>query len=296
MTGWGGVAGKRVVITGATNGIGLAAAEELARRGARLTIIARDHGKAAATVSKIHAIGGIEADFVIADLASKTAIRKAAAEILARDDRVDVLINNAGVYLTTRELTTDWIETTWAVNHLAPFLLANLLLESLVQSAPARIVTTASDAHVGAHIPFDDLDGTQAYAERSVAGPGFVRYGQTKLANVLFTVELAKRLEGTGVTANCFHPGLVATGITRELKGMARMTMKVMDAFSRRPSQGAETLVWLVDSPDLEGVSGGYFVDKHRVDLSPAVRDTDTARRLWEVSETQTHAAVVLAR
>jgi NAD(P)-dependent dehydrogenase (short-subunit alcohol dehydrogenase family) len=207
----GNVAGKRVVITGATNGIGLAAAEELAMRGAKLTIVARDPAKAKALANRIGA------NVVLADLASKSSIGRAADEILARHARIDVLVNNAGVYLTSRQLTADWIEMTWAVNHLAPFLLTSLLLERLKQSAPARIVTTASDAHAGASIPFDDLDGAEAYAKRSIAGPGFVRYGQSKLANVLFTAELARRLEGTGVTANCFHPGLVSTGITRDL-------------------------------------------------------------------------------
>ena len=285
-----GVANKRVVMTGATNGIGLAAAEELAMRGAKLTIIARDETKARALANRIGA------DFVIADLTTKSAVRHAADQVLARHDRIDVLINNAGVYLTARQLTEDWIETTWAVNHLAPFLLTNLLLERLIQSAPARIITTASDAQARAQIPFDDLDGTDAYIRRSIAGPGFNRYAETKLANVLFTVELARRLEGTGVAANCFHPGLVATGITRELKGPARVTISVMNAFSRKPRQGAETLVWLADSPHVEGVSGGYFVDKQRVEPAPAARNLDTARRLWDVSVEQTNASMVLAR
>ncbi len=182
------------------------------------------------------------------------------------------------------------------MNHLAPFLLTNLLLERLKENAHARVVTTASDAHVGAHVPFDDMDGTAAYAKRSIAGPGFMRYGQTKLANVLFTAELARRLSGTGVTANCFHPGLVATGITRDLSGVARITMKVMDAFSRRPRQGAETLVWLVDSLDVADVSGGYFVDKRQAVASPVAQDMDVARRLWEVSEAQTRVSAELSR
>lgn len=285
-----GVGGKRVVMTGATSGIGLAAAEELAMRGAKLTIIARDEARAKALANRIGA------DVVIADLASKCDVRNAAEQILARHSRIDVLVNNAGVYLTSRQLTEDWIETAWAVNHLAPFLLTSLLLERLKASAPSRVVTTASDAHVRADIPFDDLDGTRAYAMRSIAGPGFVRYGQTKLANVLFTVELARRLEGTGVTANCFHPGLVATGITRELRGPARLTMSVINAFSRNPRQGAETLVWLVDSPDVEGVTGGYFVGRKRVEPSPAAQNVDTARRLWDVSVEQTNATASLVR
>jgi NAD(P)-dependent dehydrogenase (short-subunit alcohol dehydrogenase family) len=296
MDGWKGVDGKRVVITGATNGIGLAAAEALAARGARLTLVARSEAKANALAERIEAAGGKDVDIVIADLASQADVRRAAAEILARRSVLDVLVNNAGVYLTARQLTADGIEMTWAVNHLAPFLLTNLLLERLTENVHARIVITASDAHVGAHVPFDDMDGTAAYAKRSMAGPGFIRYGETKLANVLFTAELARRLEGTGVTANCFHPGLVATGITRDLGGVARITMRVMDRFSRRPSQGAETLVWLVDSPEVENVSGGYFVDKRQAVPSPLAQDKDVARRLWEVSEAQTRQSAELSR
>jgi NAD(P)-dependent dehydrogenase (short-subunit alcohol dehydrogenase family) len=290
MSSWTGVAGKHVVMTGATNGIGRAAAEELAMRGAKLTIIARNQAKATALANRVGA------EVVIADLASKKAVRSAADQILARHARIDVLINNAGVYLTTRRLTEDWIETTWAVNHVAPFLLTNLLLDRLEDSAPARIITTASDAHAGATIPFDDLDGELAYARRSIAGPGFARYGETKLANVLFTAELARRLQGTGVTANCFHPGLVATGITCDLTGPARLTMSVVNAFSRKPRQGAETLVWLADSPAVDGVSGGYFADKRRIDPAPAARDMDVARRLWEVTEVQAGLSMVATR
>jgi NAD(P)-dependent dehydrogenase (short-subunit alcohol dehydrogenase family) len=279
-------------MTGATDGIGLAAAEALAQRGARLTIIARSQAKADVALQRIEASGGKDVDIVLADLASQAQVRRAAAEILSRHSTLDALVNNAGAYFTTRQLTEDGIEMTWAVNHLAGFLLTNLLLERLKENANARVVTTASDAHVRAHVPFDDMDGTAAYAERSMAGPGFIRYGQTKLANVLFTAELARRFSGTGVTANCFHPGLVATGITRDLKGMAGISIRVVNAFSRRPSQGAETLVWLVDSPEVEGVSGAYFVDKRRATPSPVAQNMDVARRLWEVSESQTHASV----
>ena len=289
MSNWSGAAGKRVVITGATSGIGLAAARELAARGARLTIIARSESNAGPVASELGA------DYVIADLALKSAVRRAADQILARHDRIDMLVNNAGVYLTERTMTEDWIETTWAVNHLAPFLLTNLLLERLKGSAPARIITTASDAHRRAEIPFDDLDGARAYAARSLRGAGYVRYAQTKLANVMFTAELARRLKGSGVTANCFHPGLVASGISREQKGAARVTLKVMDAFSRRPGEGAETLVWLVDSAEVSDMSGAYFADNKQVAPAPAANDRDVAGRLWDLSELQTNSAPAIA-
>jgi NAD(P)-dependent dehydrogenase (short-subunit alcohol dehydrogenase family) len=278
-------------MTGGTDGIGLAAAEALAGRGARLTIIARSHDKAKLALQRIEAVGAKDVDIVLADLASQAQVRRAAAEILTRHATLDALVNNAGTYLTTRQLTEDGIEMTWAVNHLAGFLLTNLLLERLKENANARVVVTASDAHVGAHVPFDDMDGVAAFAKRSVAGPGFVRYGQTKLANVLFSAELARRLSGTGVTVNCFHPGLVASGITRDLRGMAGITVRVVNAFARRPAKGAETLVWLVESPEVAGVSGGYFMDKRRATPSPLAQDVDVARRLWDMSEAQTRAS-----
>jgi NAD(P)-dependent dehydrogenase (short-subunit alcohol dehydrogenase family) len=283
---WGGVRGKRVLITGATNGIGLAAAEELARRGALLAIVARDDARAEAAVARIRAAGGGDVDVLKADLTSQESVRQLAADALERYPRIDVLVNNAGAIFERRQLSVDGIELTWALNHLAPFLLTDLLLERLQESAPARIITTTSDAHKGAEIPWDDTG-----AERAWGGRGFQRYGQTKLANILFTVELARRLEGTGVTANCFHPGLVATGFNRNNSALMRLAMTVVKPFSRSPEKGAGTLVWLADSEEAGRENGGYFFDCKLAQPEPPARDMDAARRLWELSEQQIAAA-----
>jgi NAD(P)-dependent dehydrogenase (short-subunit alcohol dehydrogenase family) len=183
---------------------------------------------------------------------------------------------------TKREVTPDGIEKTWALNHLAPFLLTTLLLDRLKASAPARIITTTSDAHKGKLIPFDDMEG-----ERSYRGLGFTRYGETKLANILFTTELARRLEGTGVTAYCFHPGFVATGWNRNNGALMSAGMLIVAPFSRKPKRAAQTLVWLADSQDVSKQSGGYYVNRARAVTSRPAQDTDVARRLWDVSEAQ---------
>jgi NAD(P)-dependent dehydrogenase (short-subunit alcohol dehydrogenase family) len=282
---WGGVAGKRVVITGATNGIGLAAATELARRGADLTLVARSQARAADAVRQVEAVSKTRAgvDVVLADLASQSSVRKVAVELLARYATIQVLINNAGAIYATRQITEDGVELTWAVNHLAPFLLTKLLLERLRASAPARIVTTSSDAHKGAVIPFDDLDAAQSWG-----GAGFTRYGQTKLANILFTAELARRLEGSSVTANSFHPGFVRTGFNRNNGGLMRVGMAISSPFARSPQKGAQTLVWLVDSEEAGASNGEYFADLHQLAPSGAAQQVETAQRLWRVSEQQT--------
>ena len=280
---WPGVAGKQVLITGATGGIGLAAAIELARRGARLAIVARSRQRAAQAVAKIKlAAPSTPVDVLEADLASQESVRKLAVEALARYPDIDVLVNNAGAINESRHLTADGVELTWAVNHLAPFLLTNQLLDRLKASAPARIITTSSAAHQGAHIPFEDFA-----AERSYGLRGFERYGQSKLANILFTRELAHRLEGTGVSAFCFHPGLVNTGFNRNNGLLMGIGMAIAKPFSRTPEKGAETLVWLADSKDA-GPNGAYFTDLRPVQPTAAGQDSEVARRLWETSEKQT--------
>ena len=286
MTQWGGAAGKRVVLTGATNGIGLAAAIELGRRGADLTLVARNPSRAAEAVRRISAVSkGSIPDVMLADLASQSSIRQVAAELLARYPRIQVLVNNAGAIYARRQMTADGVELTWAVNHLAPFLLTNLLLDRMKTSRPARIVTTSSGAHEGARIPFDDLN-----AQRSWGGAGFTRYGETKLANILFTAELARRLEGTGVTANAFHPGFVATGFNRNNGVLMRLGMAISRPFARRPQKGAETLVWLVDSEEASDLNGAYVFARRPVAPSSAAQDVEAARRLWQVSEEQMRA------
>jgi NAD(P)-dependent dehydrogenase (short-subunit alcohol dehydrogenase family) len=276
----------QILITGGTNGIGFAAAQMLAARGANVAIVGRNEGRTQAAAARIRAVAaaGVAVGTFIADLSSQAAVRKLAAEVLSRYPRLDVLVNNAGAMYTTRQLTADGIELTWAVNHLAPFLLTTLLLDRLEASAPARIITTASDAHRGAQLPFENLNAEHSYR-------GFGRYGQTKLANILFTLELARRLEGRGVTANSFHPGLVASGFNRNTGLLMSLAMTVLGPVSRSSEKGAETLVWLATSPQVAQTNGAYFVDERPAMPSPAGQDSEAARRLWEVSEGQCRSA-----
>jgi NAD(P)-dependent dehydrogenase (short-subunit alcohol dehydrogenase family) len=285
MTEWTGVRDKRVLITGATRGIGLAGAEALARRGAHVAIVARDDARAAEAVRRIEGAGGSKVDVLHADLSSQESVRALASDALERYPHIEVLVNNAGAMFATRRLTVDGIEQTWALNHLAPFLLTTLLLDRIKASAPARIITTTSDAHKGKLIPFDDMN-----AERSYKGRGFTRYGESKLANILFTLELARRLEGTGVTAYCFHPGLVATGFNHNNGVLMSAGMTIIAPFSRSPRKAAQTLVWLADSPDVSKQSGGYYLNRERGVPSRPAQDADMARRLWDVSEAQVGA------
>lgn len=216
---------------------------------------------------------------LLADLSLMSSVRKLAAEALDRYPEIHLLINNAGAVNARRQVTAEGLELTLAANHLAPFLLTNLLLERLQASRPARVITTSSDAHQGAHFDFDDVQ-----AERHWGPMGLGRYGETKLANILFTRELARRLEGTGVTACCFHPGLVATGFNRNNGALLAFGMLLIRPISRSPEKGAETLLWLADAEGVEEQSGGYFVDRRLRSPSGAAQDAESAHRLWELS------------
>lgn len=273
------LAGKHVLITGATNGIGLAAAEAMARKGARLTIVGRNPQKTEAALDAIRKAGGAgtEVGALIADLSTAAGVRALAAEALARLPRIDILANNAGAYFTSRRTSADGRELTWATNHLAPFLLTNLLLDRLKASAPARVITTASDAHLGASIPFDDVDAERRYR-------GFRRYGATKLANILFTAELARRLAGTGVSAYAFHPGFVLTGFLQDTPAPVRGFFNLIRPLIRNPEKGAETLVWLAETDLPPEANGGYFMDRKPRRSSAAAKDMASATRLWDVS------------
>ena len=273
--------GKVCIVTGANSGIGRVAALELAERGATVVLICRNEERGAPVLEEIERRGG-SATLLAADLASQRQVRAAAAAFRERFDRLDVLINNAGVAgWGTRLVSEDGLELTFAVNHLAPFLLTELLLDRLKASAPARVVTVSSAAHKNVALDFDDLQGERRYS-------GFGAYSRSKLANILFTRELSRRLEGTGVTANCLHPGVVATGIFRNIPRWMRAILTSPLVLS--PEKGADTLLYLATAPEIAEVSGGYFVRRKPARTSRASQDAEAARRLWEASEALTAA------
>jgi NAD(P)-dependent dehydrogenase (short-subunit alcohol dehydrogenase family) len=276
------MAGRVCVVTGATSGIGKSIALGLARTGATLTIVGRDRARGEAAVAEMRAASGNpDVQLALANLASQAEVRRLGGELLERLPCIHVLVNNAGIVNLRHATTPDGIESVFAVNHLAYFLLTTLLLERLRASAPARVVNVASDAHRWGTIDFDDLGHERRYRAMRV-------YGSSKLANVLFTAELARRLEGSGVTVNCLHPGAVATRLGQNNGRVATALTRVLAPFFRSPDQGADTAIWLASSPDVEGMSGLYFADRKPRRPSRAAEDTTTATRLWELSQRMT--------
>jgi len=271
--------GKIIVATGATSGIGEAAVLKLAELGARVVLVARDEARAQATMLKLEAgAPGLGHRVLLADLSSMAETRNVGTGIAASEPRIDVLINNAGALFSDRRVTPESLELTFALNHMAYFVLTEALRDKLVASAPARIVSTSSTAHQGASLDFDDLQSARGYG-------GFKVYGRSKLANILFTRELARRLAGTGVTANCFHPGVVATRFGSSSGGFASLVIPLLRPFFLSPAQGADTLVYLASAPDVAKTTGEYFVKRRVVTPSSAARDDKAAKRLWEASE-----------
>ena len=277
------MAGKTVLVTGGTGGIGRATAMGLAKMGARLGITGRDRGRTQEAAAEIRAAGGGQVDVFVADLSSQSQARRLAAEVLQTYPRLDVLVNNVGGYWNTRHITPDGLERTFALNHLAPFLLTNLLLERLTQSTPARVVTVASNAHTTGQIDFDDLQGERSYS-------GSRAYSQSKLANVLFTYELARRLAASAVTANALHPGVVNTSFgAGDPGGIQRLFLPFVRPFLKTAGQGAATSIHLASSPDLKQVSGRYFANSKPKKSSKASYDQPAAERLWQVSAELVH-------
>jgi len=271
--------GKTIVATGATSGIGEVAVLALAGLGARIVFIARDEARAQATLRKLEAKGpGLGHRMHFADLSSIAETRKAGAAIAMSEPRIDGLINNAGAMFADRRVTPEGLELTFALNHMAYFVLTEALREKLIASAPARIVSTSSTAHQGANLDFSDLQSAKGYS-------GFKVYGRSKLANILFTRELARRLAGTGVTANCLHPGFVATRFGHSAGGWTARVVPFLQAFAISPEKGADTIVHLASSPEVANTTGAYFVKRKIVAPSRAAQDDAAAKRLWEASE-----------
>lgn len=270
--------GKVVVITGATSGIGQVAAEKLAGMGARIVQVARDKSRGEAALARLRQIApGAAHSIHYAELSRIAEMKRVAAGIAVAEPRIDVLINNAGALFNSRQLTEDGLELTFATNHMAYFVLTNMLRERLQASGSARVVSTSSDAHKGAKLDFSDLQSANGYG-------GFRVYGRSKLCNILFTRELARRWNGSGVTANCLHPGFVATRFGDQSGGMFSTVVRAAKTFAISPEKGAETIVYLASSDDVKGVTGEYFYKCRRATPTREASDDVSAKRLWEES------------
>jgi NAD(P)-dependent dehydrogenase (short-subunit alcohol dehydrogenase family) len=270
--------GKVCVITGATSGLGLEAAEKLAKMGARLVLVGRDPVRGDATLARLRAAApGTSPSIYYGDLSKLSEMRRIAAAIGNAEPRIDVLINNAGSMFASRHETADGLEMTFALNHMAYFVITNLLLGRLQAAEIGRIVSTASAAHSGQKLDFDDLQSKRRYSAARV-------YGRSKLANILFTRELAQRLSGTRVTANCLHPGFVSTRFGADNGLFARLAIRVAMLGAIRVEEGADTIVYLASSPEVAGLSGGYYQRRRPVQASAESQDLGAARRLWTES------------
>jgi len=272
--------GKVCMITGSNSGIGKYAALGLAKMGATVVMVCRDQSRGEAARDEIVGLSGSKkanVDLMLADLASLDSVRELANGFLQKYERLHVLINNAGLILSKRSVTKDGLETTFEVNYLSHFLLTNLLLGALKASAPSRIINVSSGAHTRGHIDFDDLQGEKGYS-------GMRAYSQSKLAQVLFAYELAKRLKGTGVTVNCVHPGAVATNWARQSAGALSFVLKFVGPLELSPEKGADTSVYLASSPEVADVTGKYFTKRKEVPSSKESYDEAEAQRLWQVS------------
>lgn len=267
------------LVTGATSGIGLATAQGLAVEGYRVLMVGRNRQRGEAALERVRSGAvGPDPELLLADLGVQASVRTLAAEILRRADRLDVVVHNAGLTMGRHMLTPDGVETTFAVNHLAPFLLHQLLTERIVESAPSRIVTVASDAHRRGRIELDNLNGERRWSSWGA-------YCQSKLANVLWTNELARRLEGAGVTANSMHPGVVATGFGRQGSLAVRLFFRLFSWTLVSPEKGADTVLYLATAPAVEGISGRYWQQRRTVQPSPAALNRTLAAALWQRSE-----------
>ena len=277
--------GKICLVTGGTNGIGKATAQSLAQLGATVIIVGRDAQKTSQVVEEIRSTSGNpRVGSMLADLSSEQEVRRLADEFKSKYAHLHVLLNNAGGFFMQRQLSVDGIETTFALNHLASFLLTNLLLDTLKASAPARIINVSSGAHISGQIEFDNLQGERDY------GPKV--YNNSKLANILFTTELARRLEGTGVTVNALHPGFVATGFAKNNgKVIAALVSIITPLVARSPAKGAETSIFLASSPSVDGITGKYFYDSQAIPAAPQATDMVVSKKLWDVSAEMVHLA-----
>jgi retinol dehydrogenase 12 len=270
------------IVTGATGGIGKVMAREIARQGMQVVLVSRNEQRCSVVAAEIRKTTSNPAiDYLVADLSSQQEVRSLVERFRERYKRLDVLLNNAGGFFMKRMESVDGIEMTWALNHLSYFLLTKLLLDLLTASAPTRVVNVASNAHEGATIYFNDLQGKRLYF-------GWRAYAQSKLANILFTFELARCLEGSGVTVNALHPGYVATGLGRNNGRLVRFFIKLSYLFAISPEDGAKTGVYLATSPEVDGVTGKYFVKQKPVRASKHAYDTDAAMRLWDISAKMT--------